>query len=249
MGELFAPFTKVAAENPFAAAPVGRSVGGTDYRHRAPTRIISEPYPRLLVARDQVNHGAAALLMSVETARKLGVPEDNWVYLHGHADLEEQSLLERPDLGHAPSAVMAVREALAVAGIGIDDIATFDLYSCFPVPVFNICDGMGIAADDPRGLDSDGRLAVLRRRRQQTTRCMASPRRSPNAEARQGNSVSSAPTAAFEQVLSRCLLDHTCRMETGPQCATAGTDRPGANATGDRARRRPGHRRDLHGPA
>ena len=112
----------------------------------------------MLVARDQVNQGAAALLMSVEAARRLGVPEEKWVYLHGHADLEEQALLVRPDLGHAPSAVMAVREALAMAGIGIDDVATFDLYSCFPVPVFNICDGMGIAPDDPRGLTLTGGL-------------------------------------------------------------------------------------------
>jgi acetyl-CoA C-acetyltransferase len=51
-----------------------------------------------------------------------------------------------------------VREALAVAGIGMDDVATFDLYSCFPVPVFNICDGMGIAPDDPRGLTLTGGL-------------------------------------------------------------------------------------------
>jgi acetyl-CoA C-acetyltransferase len=120
--------------------------------------MISEPYPRLLVARDQVNQGAAALLMSVGAARRLGVPEENWVYLHGHADLKEQAVLQRPDLGHAPSAVMAVREALAMAGIGDDDVATFDLYSCFPVPVFNICDGMGIAPDDPRGLTLTGGL-------------------------------------------------------------------------------------------
>jgi acetyl-CoA C-acetyltransferase len=86
------------------------------------------------------------------------VPEDNWVYLRGHADSEEQSLLQRPDLGHSRSAVLAVREALDVAGIGIDDIDTFDLYSCFAVPVFNICDGMGIATDDPRGLTLTGGL-------------------------------------------------------------------------------------------
>lgn len=157
MGELFAPFTTVAAGNPFAAAPVERTVEEL-ITVTERNRMIAEPYPRLLVARDQVNQGAAALLMSVESARKLGVPEENWVYLHGHADLEEQSLLDRPDLGHAPSAVLAVREALAVAGIGIDDIATFDLYSCFPVPVFNICDGMGIAPDDPRGLTLTGGL-------------------------------------------------------------------------------------------
>ena len=157
MGELFAPFTKVAASNPFAAAPVERTVDELVTVTEA-NRMIAEPYPRLMVARDQVNQGAAALLMSVEAARRLGVPEENWVYLHGHADLEEQPLLERPDLGHAPSAVMAVREALGMAGIGVDDVATFDLYSCFPVPVFNICDGMGIAPDDPRGLTLTGGL-------------------------------------------------------------------------------------------
>ena len=157
MGELFAPFTKVAAGNPFAAAPVERTVDELITVSER-NRMISEPYPRLLVARDQVNQGAAALLMSVGTARRLRVPEDNRVYLHGHADLKEQAMLQRPDLGHAPSAVMAVREALAMAGIGVDDVATFDLYSCFPVPVFNICDGMGIAPDDPRGLTLTGGL-------------------------------------------------------------------------------------------
>jgi acetyl-CoA C-acetyltransferase len=157
MGELFAPFSKIAAGNPFAAAPVERTVDELiSVTER--NRMIAEPYPRLMVARDQVNQGAAALLMSVGAARRLKVPEEIWVYLHGHADLEEQPLLQRPDLGHAPSAVMAVREALAMAGISVDDVATFDLYSCFPVPVFNICDGMGIAPDDPRGLTLTGGL-------------------------------------------------------------------------------------------
>lgn len=58
MGELFAPFTKIAAGNPFAAAPIERTVEElitvTDRN-----RMIAEPYPRLLVARDQVNQGAA----------------------------------------------------------------------------------------------------------------------------------------------------------------------------------------------
>jgi hypothetical protein len=48
--------------------------------------------------------------------------------------------LDRADLGASPASVMAAREALRVAGIGVDDIATFDLYSCFPFPVFVICE-------------------------------------------------------------------------------------------------------------
>lgn len=157
MGELFAPFTKVAAKNPFASSPVERSVDEL-ITVTASNRMICDPYPRLLVARDQVNQGAAALLMSVGAARRLGVPQERWVFLHGHADMVDQPLLDRLDLTHNSASVLAVREALAGAGVGIDGVSTFDLYSCFPVPVFNFCDGMGLAADDPRGLTLTGGL-------------------------------------------------------------------------------------------
>ncbi len=96
-------------------------------------RMICDPYPRLLVARDQVNMGAAAVLMSVEAARRLGVPQERWVYLHGHADLVDQPLLDRVQVDYNSASVLAINEALAVAAVGIDDISTFDLYSCFPV--------------------------------------------------------------------------------------------------------------------
>lgn len=157
MAELFAPLSKIAAKNQFSSSPVERGVDEivtvTD-----DNRMISDPYPRLLVARDQVNQGAAAVLMSVETARKLGVSEDKWVYLHGHADMTEQQLLDRVDLGAGPAAMHAAREALRVARIGVDDIATFDLYSCFPFPVFVMCEALGIDRDDPRSLTLTGGL-------------------------------------------------------------------------------------------
>jgi acetyl-CoA C-acetyltransferase len=157
MAELFSPFSKVAAKNPFSSSPVERSVEEiltvTD-----DNRMICDPYPRLLVARDTVNQGAAAVLMSVEAARRLGVPEDKWVYLHGHADLIEQAMLDRVDLGAGPASVMAAHEALRVAGVGVGDIATFDLYSCFPFPVFVICEALGLDGDDPRGLTLTGGL-------------------------------------------------------------------------------------------
>ena len=54
--------------------------------------------------------------------------------------------------------MLAARHALAVAGIGVADLATIDLYSCFPIAVFNICDGLGLAPDDPRGLTLTGGL-------------------------------------------------------------------------------------------
>lgn len=157
MAELFAPLSKVAAKNPFSSSPVERSVEEittvTD-----DNRMICDPYPRLLVARDQVNQGAAAIMMSVAAARRLGVPEEKWVYLHGHSDMTEQGLLDRVDLGASPATGHAVREALRVAQIGVDDLSTFDLYSCFPFPVFVACEALGIDGDDPRGLTVTGGL-------------------------------------------------------------------------------------------
>jgi len=157
MGALFAPFTRVAAANPHASAPVERSAAELVTPTEA-NRPIADPYTRYIVAREKVNQGAAVLLMSVAAAGRLGVPEDRRVFLRGHADLRERALMERADLSASPAAVLAARHALEVAGCTADDLATIDLYSCFPAPVFNVCDGLGIAPDDPRGLTLTGGL-------------------------------------------------------------------------------------------
>jgi acetyl-CoA C-acetyltransferase len=157
MGALVAPFTRVAAANPHASAPVERTAAELVTPTEA-NRPIADPYTRYIVAREKVNQGAAVLLMSVAAARRLGVPEDRWVFLHGHADLRERPLMERADLSRSPAAVLAARHALELAGLKAGDLATIDLYSCFPAPVFNICEGLRILPDDPRGLTLTGGL-------------------------------------------------------------------------------------------
>ncbi|HEY1973111.1 MAG TPA: acetyl-CoA acetyltransferase [Pseudonocardia sp.] len=157
MAELFAPFSLVASGNRHAAAPTVRSVPELAEPSDR-NRPIADPYTRYLVARDQVNQGASVLLMSVGSARRLGVPTDRWVFLHGHADLRERGLLERADLSTGPASVLAVREALADSGIGIEQLDSIDLYSCFPIAVFNLAEAFGLTADDPRGLTLTGGL-------------------------------------------------------------------------------------------
>jgi acetyl-CoA C-acetyltransferase len=157
MGALFAPFTKVAAANPHAGSPVERSAEELVTPTEA-NRPIADPYTRYIVAREKVNQGAAVLVMSVAAARRLGVRRDRWVFLHGHADLRERDLMNRADLSSGPASVMAVQHALDVAGLAVGDLATIDLYSCFPAPVFNICDGLGLSSQDPRGLTVTGGL-------------------------------------------------------------------------------------------
>ncbi|ANK12685.1 acetyl-CoA acetyltransferase [Erythrobacter neustonensis] len=157
IGKLFAPFTRVAAANPHSAAPVERSAEElaaiTDRN-----RIVAEPYPRMTVARDQVNQAAAVILASAGLARALGVPEDRWVHIHAVTAATELKLSQRPDLSGNPASLASVDAALARAGKGIGDMAYLDFYSCFAIPVFNQCDHFGLTADDPRGLTLTGGL-------------------------------------------------------------------------------------------
>ena len=157
MGELFAPFTKVAAGNPHA---MSREVHSAEELAAvtASNRLTSDPFPRRMVARDQANQGAAVLLTSAERARELGVPEDRLVYLHGGADAKERTVVERADLSRGPASVLAAKQALAVAGLDVGQIDLFDFYSCFPIAVFNMLEGLGLEVSDPRPFTVTGGL-------------------------------------------------------------------------------------------
>lgn len=157
IGTLFAPFTRVAAANPHAAAPVERSameLAKVSERNR----IVAEPYTRMTVARDQVNQAAAIILSSVGKARELGIPEDRWVYIHASTGADELKVLRRPDISRSPAAIASIERALELAGQSLDAISHIDLYSCFAAPVFNITDHFELSPDDPRGLTLTGGL-------------------------------------------------------------------------------------------
>ncbi|HEY2177420.1 MAG TPA: acetyl-CoA acetyltransferase [Caulobacteraceae bacterium] len=157
MGRLFAPFTEVAAGNPHAMSR--EILSAQDLATVTPSnRLTSDPFPRRLVARDQANQGAAVLLTSRGLARELGVAEEKFVYLLGGADVRERAPMERADLSASPAAVMAVNRALETAGADLGEIDRFDFYSCFPIAVFNVRDGLGMAPDDPRPLTVTGGL-------------------------------------------------------------------------------------------
>ena len=157
MGRLFAPFTEVAAENPHA---MSREVYTAEdlATVTGPNRLTSDPFPRRMVARDQANQGAAVLITSVALARELGVPEEKLVYLHGGADVKERTVIERADLSSSPASVLTAKRAMEIAGRDISGIDVFDFYSCFPIAVFNVRDGLGLAADDSRSLTVTGGL-------------------------------------------------------------------------------------------
>jgi len=157
MGRLFSPFTKVAAGHPHA---MSKDVHDPDDLARVTpsNRLVADPYTRRLVARDQANQGAALLMTSVRQARALGISPERFIYLHGAADVRERLPMERADLSKSPAATRAAVLALERAGIGVDEVDIFDLYSCFPIAVFNLRDGLGLSPEDARPLTVTGGL-------------------------------------------------------------------------------------------
>jgi acetyl-CoA C-acetyltransferase len=158
MGRLFARFAKVAAENPLADRRDGFTAEqiatvGPDNSY------IGFPYTRLMNSNAFIDQAAAVIVTSLETARRLGVPDDKLVWLHGCADAHDiWYMSDRIDYHSSRAMPLVYGTAMAMAGIGIDDIDHFDLYSCFPSAVEAGCASLGLAQDDPRGLSVTGGL-------------------------------------------------------------------------------------------
>jgi acetyl-CoA C-acetyltransferase len=76
------------------------------------------------------------------------VPRDRWVFLHGAGEGHDVTFLsERDDLSTSPAIAAAGQAALDLAGVGIDDIAHIDLYSCFPSAVEVAAEALGLGLD------------------------------------------------------------------------------------------------------
>jgi acetyl-CoA C-acetyltransferase len=158
LGELFAPFTRMAAANPHAWFPVARSAEELVTVSEA-NRMVGFPYPKYLNAIMEVDQSAALILTSVQKARELGVDPAKWVFLHGCADAADLWYpLERQNYHSSPAMRLTSKLALEMAGKSLADMDFFDLYSCFPVAVEIACEEAGLSVDDPRGLTLTGGL-------------------------------------------------------------------------------------------
>lgn len=158
MATLCARLAEVAARNPLATRQEGYSaeqLATVDNENR----WIGFPYPRLMNANAFINQAAALVMTSVREARRLGIDESKWVYLHGCADANDHWYIsERPYLGSSPAIRGGCRKALEMAGKTLSGMQFFDLYSCFPSAVEIACKEIGLAEDDPRGLTVTGGL-------------------------------------------------------------------------------------------
>ena len=158
MGRLFAGFTDVAAAQDHAWFPIRRTP--EDIAETGPkNRFVSWPYTKFMNAMNQINQSAALLMTSVGEARRLGVPQDRWLFLHGCADTTELWYMhQRQDYFSSPAMRLMAERAFAMAGRDIGDVDLIDIYSCFPSAVQIGRDALGLADDDPRPLTVTGGL-------------------------------------------------------------------------------------------
>jgi acetyl-CoA C-acetyltransferase len=158
LGELLAPMTQIAAENPHAWFPIERTAAELS----TPTvdnRMVGYPYTKYEVAVMDVDMAAALLVCSHDVADELGVPPDRRVYLRGWCyGTDPVYVAEHRELWRSPAMAATSAEALRLAGCGVDDVAHLDLYSCFGSSIRFAQDALGLSADDGRSLTVTGGL-------------------------------------------------------------------------------------------
>ncbi len=159
LGRMMAPFTEVAATHPdLAWFPTARTPEELS-TVTADNRLVGEPYTKLLNSIIEVDQGAAILVASAKAAEDAGVARDRWVFPWASADCNDVFLpAERPDISRSPAIAAAGTAVFGAAGVGADDLATIDLYSCFPCAVEMSAEALGLDCLDPRGLTVTGGL-------------------------------------------------------------------------------------------
>ncbi|WP_312030215.1 acetyl-CoA acetyltransferase [Actinomycetospora sp. TBRC 11914] len=145
---LWSRFSTVAAGNPHAWTR--EALDPATIRTPGPrNRWVGWPYPKLMNSNNDVDQASALLVCSAEVAGSLGVPRERWVFPHAAARAHDTyAVTERPALHRSPAIRVAGRRALELAGVGIDDLAAVDLYSCFPSAVQVAAAELGLPLDD-----------------------------------------------------------------------------------------------------
>jgi acetyl-CoA C-acetyltransferase len=158
IGRMLAPMTDVAAANPHAWYATARTAAeivtpGPD------NRMVGYPYTKYAVAVMDVDMAAALVVSTHARADALGIPAERRVYLRGYSYATDPVLVAaHPQMWRSPAMSAASTATLRAAGVAADDVAHFDLYSCFASSLHFACDALRISPFDPRGLTVTGGL-------------------------------------------------------------------------------------------
>jgi acetyl-CoA C-acetyltransferase len=146
---LWERFNQVARGNP--AAWHRQPMSAAEIATPGPrNRPLATPYLKWHNSQWNVDQAACLILCSAEAAMAAGVASDRWLFPHAMAHSDHMvPVSARPALHRSPGFRLAGQAALAAAGIGVDDVAHVDLYSCFPIAVRTQALELGLGTDRP----------------------------------------------------------------------------------------------------
>ena len=140
-------FNEVAVRNPFAWNRTPMTAA--EIREpSAANRMVGFPYTKAMNSNWDLDQAAGLIMCSASAAERHRVPRDRWVFPLGGTDGRDTDLVShRWDLSESPAIRIAGRRAFELAGIGPDEIAHVDLYSCFPSAVQIGASELGLGED------------------------------------------------------------------------------------------------------
>ncbi|MDJ0768946.1 MAG: hypothetical protein QNJ12_09135 [Ilumatobacter sp.] len=146
---LWATASEVAAGNPdaWSREPVTAEEIATV---SASNRPVASPYPKLMTSNLDVDQGGAVVICSAGAAEAAGVPRDRWIFpWAGVGAADHWYPTNRWAFDESPAMRFSGTRTLELAGVGIDECALVDLYSCFPVAVQVAQRELGVPLDRP----------------------------------------------------------------------------------------------------
>ncbi|MBI5616632.1 MAG: hypothetical protein HY943_10105 [Gammaproteobacteria bacterium] len=157
VGGMWAGFSAVAARNPYAWTRTAR----TAHELVTPSeqnRPVAFPYTKQMVSLVTVDTGAALILRAPESGTRR-----RQVYFRGggYAVDRQRFLIERTSYTLSTPLELATDKASARAGMTLDEVDAFDLYSCFPSAVSVARRTLHLRRDDPRPLTVTGGLGFF----------------------------------------------------------------------------------------
>ena len=115
--------------------------------------MLAFPYTRAHCSSWNVDQAAALILCSAGKARRLGVPPERFVHPLAIADSDEMRVVpERRFLHRSPGFEAVFEAVLSHTGLGTEEIAHLELYSCFPIAMRMQRRALGLDASRPSTL-------------------------------------------------------------------------------------------------
>ncbi len=135
IAQLWERFNQVARSNPRAAFPAPMDADLLDQPSKT-NRPLAFPYSKWHSTQWTVNQAAALVFCSVETATRVGVPTDRWVFpLAGVDSSHAVSLLRRREPNAWPAMGVLGRAVSDRIGRPLSEVEILEVYSCFPAAV------------------------------------------------------------------------------------------------------------------